>query len=83
MPVAKKVRDLLIPLSEYAVTTVDNTLKESVPVLRHLYCEVEVGRCTEAGHRSMLVLDKAGILRALNAQDNYTLWVQKLLAQKD
>lgn len=62
MPVAKKVRDLMIPLSAYAVTTVDSTLKESIPVLRHLYCEVEVGRCTEAGHRSMLVLDKAGKL---------------------
>ena len=32
---------------------------------------------------TVFILDKSGILRALNAQDNYTLWVQKLLAQKD
>lgn len=62
MPVAKKVRDVMIPLTEYAVTTVHDTLKDAVPVLRHLYCEVEVGKCTEAGHRNMLVLDEGGKL---------------------
>ncbi len=49
----------MIPVSNYSVTRVDNTLKEAVPALRHLYCEVEWGKCTEAGHRTILVLDQA------------------------
>jgi len=62
MPITKKVRDLLVPISEYAVTTLDKPLKEAVPALRKLYCEVEDGKCTEAGHRTILVLDHAGKL---------------------
>jgi CBS domain-containing protein len=62
MPLTKKVRDCLIPISEYAVTTEDKPLREAVPMLRRLYCEVETGKCTEAGHRTILVLDKAGNL---------------------
>ncbi|HMK33673.1 MAG TPA: CBS domain-containing protein [Desulfomonilaceae bacterium] len=62
MPIAMKVRDLLVPLSEYAVTTVDKPLKEAIPALRKLYCQVEDGKCTEAGHRTILVLDNAGRL---------------------
>jgi CBS domain-containing protein len=62
MPITKKVRDLLVPISEYAVTRVDKPLKEAVPALRKLYCEVEDGKCTEAGHRTILVLDHAGKL---------------------
>jgi len=62
MPITKKARDLLVPISEYAVTTVDKPLKEAVPALRKLYCQVEDGKCTEAGHRTILVLDHAGNL---------------------
>ncbi len=62
MPLTKKVRDCLIPISEYAVTTEDKPLREAVPMLRRLYCEVEIGKCTEAGHRTILVLDKTGNL---------------------
>jgi len=62
MPLTRKVREIAIPLSEYAVTGIDNTLKEAVPVLRRLYCEVEDGKCTEAGHRTILVLDETGVL---------------------
>jgi len=62
MPITKKVRDLLVPISEYAVTNVDKPLKEAIPALRKLYCEVEDGKCTEAGHRTILVLDHAGKL---------------------
>lgn len=62
MPLTKKVRDCLIPISEYAVTTNDKPLREAVPVLRQLYCQVETGKCTEAGHRTILVLDKEGTL---------------------
>lgn len=62
MPITKKVRDLLVPLNEYAVTGPDNTLREAVPNLRKLYCQVEDGRCTEAGHRNILVVDSSGNL---------------------
>jgi CBS domain-containing protein len=62
MPLTKKVRDLLVPLSEYAVTSPDKTLREAVPTLRRLYCQVEDGKCTEAGHRNILVIDATGNL---------------------
>lgn len=62
MPIARTLRDLLVPLSEYAVTSDRATLREAVPVLRKLYCQVEEGKCTAAGHRNVLVLDSAGKL---------------------
>ena len=62
MPISMKVRDLMVPIGDYAVTTADKTLGEAVPTLRQLYCEVEWGKCTEAGHRTILVLDEAGSL---------------------
>lgn len=62
MPLTKKVKDCLIPISEYAVTTEDKPLREAVPMLRRLYCQVETGKCTEAGHRTILVLDRSGDL---------------------
>jgi len=62
MPITKSVRDLLVPLAEYAVTTPEKTLAEAVPTLRKLYCLVEDGKCTEAGHRNILVLDRSGTL---------------------
>ena len=52
----------MVPISDYAVTTADKTLGEAVPALRELYCEVEWGKCTEAGHRTILVLDADGSL---------------------
>jgi len=65
MPIAKKIRDLLVPLSEYAVTTTDSSLKEAVLALRKLYCQVEDGKCTEAGHRNILVLNPSGELAGI------------------
>lgn len=62
MPITKKVRDLLVPVNEYATTTVDRTLREAVPALRRLYCQIEEGRCTQAGHRNILVLNGTGEL---------------------
>ncbi len=62
MPIRKKVRDFLVPLSAYAVTTVNKPLAEAVLSLRKVYCEVEDGKCTEAGHRTILVLDDSGKL---------------------
>ncbi len=57
MPIMKKVRDLMVPLADYAVTTTESTLREAVFTLQKLYCEVEAGKCTHAGHRNVLVLD--------------------------
>jgi CBS domain-containing protein len=57
-----RLKDVLVPLSEYAVTSVDRPLWEVIPTLRDLYCEVESGKCTEAGHRTVLVIDAAGKL---------------------
>jgi len=62
MPITKKVRDIMVPLSDYAVINVKSTLKEAVLSLRKQYCQIEEGRCTEAGHRSVLVLDDSGAL---------------------
>ncbi|MEJ2716628.1 MAG: CBS domain-containing protein [Deltaproteobacteria bacterium] len=57
MPLVTKVRDLMIPLSDYAVVNVNDPLKDAALCLRRVYCEAQTGSCTEAGHRSALVLD--------------------------
>ncbi|MBI5250985.1 MAG: CBS domain-containing protein [Desulfomonile tiedjei] len=62
MPLQKQIRDLMVPLHEYSTTTLGKTLKEAIPVLRKLYCQIEEGRCTQAGHRNILVLDQSGRL---------------------
>lgn len=58
MPITKKVRDLMVPLSDYAVTSPESTLRDAIPSLQRLYCQVEAGKCTHAGHRNILVLDE-------------------------
>lgn len=57
MPLNKKLREIMIPISEYATINVDSPLKEAVFKLRKVYCDAETGKCTEAGHRTCLVLD--------------------------
>ncbi len=52
----KKVRDVMVPLKDYAVVSEDKPLKEAVAMLRKVYCEVESEACTEAGHRAILVM---------------------------
>lgn len=52
---ARKVRDVMVALKDYAVVSEDQPLKEAVAMLRKVYCEVESGACTEAGHRAILV----------------------------
>jgi CBS domain-containing protein len=56
------VRDLTIPLDRYSVVSPDNTLQEAVSTLRGSYCQLDTGMCTEAGPRTILVLDKKGKL---------------------
>ncbi len=57
MPLTRKVTDLLVPLRDYAVTDEDSSLAEAILALRKVYCQVEAGKCTEAGHRNILVQD--------------------------
>jgi CBS domain-containing protein len=52
----RKVRDLMIPIKDYAVTSPEKTLEEAILEMRRIYCEVETGKCTEAGHRTSLVM---------------------------
>lgn len=62
MPLTRKVRDIMIPIADYAVVRSHEPLKEAVLHLRRVYCEVETGACTEAGHRTTLVVDDKGEL---------------------
>jgi CBS domain-containing protein len=52
----KKVKDLMIPIKDYAITSPDKTLQEAILEMRRIYCEVETGKCTEAGHRTSFVM---------------------------
>jgi CBS domain-containing protein len=58
----KKIRDLMIPIKDYAVTSADGTLQDAILEMRRIYCEVETGKCTEAGHRTSLVMSPDGKL---------------------
>ncbi len=64
----KKVRDLMIPIKDYVVTSPDKTLKETILEMRKVYCEVETGTCTEAGHRTGLVLVDGKLVGILDFQ---------------
>lgn len=46
MPVQLKVKEMMVPIDDYAVTTADKPLKEAVPELMKIYCQVETGKCT-------------------------------------
>jgi CBS domain-containing protein len=54
----KHVKDLMIPLKDCAITHDDKPLRQAVAEMRTVFCEVATGKCTEAGHRTSLVLDK-------------------------
>lgn len=56
------VRDIMIPLSGCAVVNAGDPLRKAAVQLREVYCEVETGTCTEAGHRTALVLGDGGEL---------------------
>ena len=54
----KTVKDIMIPLTNYAVVGPDASLREAVIVLRQSYCELDRGICTEAGPRTVLVANE-------------------------
>jgi CBS domain-containing protein len=58
MPINTLVKDIMIPLKDCAVVRADDPLREAATRLREVYCEIETGACTEAGHRTALVLDE-------------------------
>jgi CBS domain-containing protein len=63
-----KVRNLMIPIKDYAVTSPDKTLEEAILEMRRIYCEVETGKCTEAGHRTSLVLADGKLVGIIDFQ---------------
>ncbi len=62
MPSEIQVKEIMIPISDYAVARIGDTLSETVPLLRKIYCTSEHGKCTEAGHRNILVVNDEGTL---------------------
>jgi len=48
----------MIPINKYATVTPNATLKEAAQSLRTSYCELDSGMCTEAGPRTVLVVDE-------------------------
>jgi len=57
-----KILERMIPIKNYATVSPDATLKEAALSLRTSYCELESGMCTEAGPRTVLVVDDYGKL---------------------
>lgn len=62
MPLTTKVKDVMLPIADYAVVNEKASLKDAALSLRKIYCETEVGTCTEAGHRAALVVNENGEL---------------------
>ena len=54
----QKIKDRMIPIQNYAMVSQDATLKEAAFSLRTSYCELDGGMCTEAGPRTVLVVDR-------------------------
>lgn len=61
----KSVRDVMVPIKDYSTVPIDATLRQAVAVLRGSYCELDSETCTEAGHRTVFVLDNQGDLRGI------------------
>jgi CBS domain-containing protein len=62
MPLRRKVRDRMITIQNYPSVLRDATLKEAALSLKQSHCELDSGICTEAGPRTVLVLDESGEL---------------------
>lgn len=62
MILKKRVKDIMIPIEQYALIDPEATLVQAVVSLRGSYCSVETGFCTETGPRAILVVDNAGTL---------------------
>jgi CBS domain-containing protein len=58
MGISEKIKDIMIPIEDTATVSVDAPLKDVIPALKKLYCQVEEGKCSEAGFRAVMVLDE-------------------------
>lgn len=54
----QKVRDRMIPIQNYATVKPDATLRDAALSLQASYCTLDSGMCTEAGPRTILVIDE-------------------------
>lgn len=55
-----KIEELMIPIDEYPVFNQYVRIKEAAWSMRRIYCEAEHGKCTECGHRTVLIQDEKG-----------------------
>ena len=67
----RKVKDRMIPIRNYSTVAPDATLREAALLLRTSYCELESGMCTEAGPRTVLVVDEDGKLAGILDFSNF------------
>ncbi len=65
MFIKKNVKDIMIPIENYTFTSDEKSLHEAIMNMRKVYCEVETGKCTEAGHRTSLVINRYGNLSGI------------------
>jgi CBS domain-containing protein len=57
MLLKQKIKDRMIPIENYSTVKPDATLKDAAQSLRTSYCELDAGMCSEAGPRTVLVVD--------------------------
>ena len=63
MALKQSVRDIMIPIDNYAVIGPEATLQEAIMALRGSYCTVvEKGFCEETGPQTVLVVDTSNAL---------------------
>jgi CBS domain-containing protein len=62
MLLKQKVKDRMIPLENYPTISPEVTLRDAALSLRTSFCELDRGMCTEAGPRTVSVVDEAGKL---------------------
>jgi len=71
MPLKRNVRERMIPIKNYSTIAPDTTLREAALSLRTSYCELETGMCTEAGPRTVMVVDDNGKLVGILDFNNF------------
>ena len=65
MLLKRKIKDRMIPIENYPTVSPNATLREAALSLRISYCELDGGMCTEAGPRTILVVDEKGKLTGI------------------
>jgi len=55
----------MVPLERYSVVGPEDTLRTAVLSLRRSYCQMETGMCTEAGPRTVFVVNRNGELMGI------------------